>query len=636
MSTGNQKTNVVDYPLPSVSGALYANVAGDGSVSYEWRKPASTPETCSIATTPGATTADAVTVHISTTATAAAIYYTLDGSTPTTSSLEYAAAFTVSESCTVSAIASYTVGGMEMTTSIATAKVVVQIPALAFNYNTAIATVPLARTVDGGATWATVPVPPIASYLDGSHNTTYGRVSHGSGLLQIAVNNDSLFFTSKDVGATWNQFNGRLYYTYPGTSSKMTSDCFAVEDHDVLGGVAIVVGDRASMPIGNTLCPAIVVMYSYDGVNYAVASMVNLPTTNTIYCYGYRSPNYPQPRAIAYKDGVWIIALNSGYLRSTDPSVWTYHDYPVVISAQYLDTVATPWGFVIQMNQYIFYSTDAGVTFTARSISGAYTSHIVTLKHLGITIVMTDTQNSYLSTTDGVTWTVGRTLVAYVDYLYDCASTPDKDVVLYAYFSSVSAGNKLSPVEVYDKSSGNKLASFIRFTYPTQDYNTQGAASILWTGDNLLVESPLSNTVCRSTDGLYWTESTPNITVGTIMLSEDHKSSLAVSGTPSPVPTPTSSVPSGSYNCTTAGSAGTYTVTIGILGYNIIYTIDGTDPNLTQQQLLAVGNTAFVSSGGAQISITAGQTKRIRAIASGFDGRRSSTALDITITAVQI
>lgn len=633
MSSGNQKTNVVDYPLPAVSGALYADVAGDGTVSYEWRRPSVVAATCSIIATAGATTADPVTVHITTTATdtdaatAATIYYTLDGSTPTTASPVYTTAVTVTVSCTVSAIASYVVGTVPTTTVVATHDIVIQIPVLAFNYGHAISALPVARTADGGHTWNQLPVPPLA--VTGN----YGRVSYGMGNLGVADTSFSLYLTS-DHGNTWKSFSSKMSYYYSSSVPSVDVQAFYIADHDMLGGVSVVVGYSANIPIGSNVGAQSCVWYSVDGVHYTQASILNLPTS--AYCYASRSSaNYPQPRAIAYRNDVWIITMDSGYLRSTDPSVWTYYAYPVTASTLVIDTLATPWGFVIQTSAYMYYSTDAGVTFGYRGIS-AYDSHICVLKHTGLVIVMADSGNAILYTTDGITWTAGSTLLSYVDYLFDCASTKDKDVLLPCYFGSSAQGHRLTPLELYDGSgSGKRNISSIPFTYAQAGSNNNSAVSLTWAGANLLAASPMSGSVCMSTDAMFWDEVTPGVPVGTIMIAEDTSTAPAVVA-PAPIPTPLSSVVSGSYNCTTAGPTGAYTFVIGLGGYVILYTLDGTDPDVSQASLLLSSNTVSIAGGGTSITLTAGTTKRIRAIAVGFDGRRSTTPLDITVTAVQI
>lgn len=627
--SSNNKTNVIDYPLPSVSGALYADVASDGSVNYEWRKPSVSAETCSIAVTSGATTSDPATVHITTTAAAATIYYTLDGSTPTSSSSVYTSAFTVPTSCTVSAIASYLVGTTQTTTATATASVTIQIPVLSFNYYKDIATVPMARTTDGGYHWNQLPVPPIAGAV-GFYNTVYGRVSYGLGTLGVA-NTDCLLFLTNDHGNTWRTFNSRI--SFLNGTSQLYASAFYIADHDMLGGVFIVVGYSAHIPIGSNVGCQMCVWYSLDGINYNQATILNLPSS--AYCYASRNQNYPQTRAIAYKDGVWIIPVATGYLRSTDPSVWTYYAYPVTTSAGLTDTLATPWGFVIQTIDFLFYSTDAGVTFSYKSIH-SYTSRICVMKHSGKVFVMANSNNSVYSTLDGITWTLGTVLLSYVNYLYDCASTADKDILLIEYFSGGSDGHKLAPIEIYDKATYKRNVTFIPFSYSgSAYYYGYGPVSLVWAGANLLAVSPLSLTACVSTDALYWDDVIPNTSIDTILVTED-RSTVPAAVAPAPIPTPLTSAVSGSYNCTTAGPSGTYSVTIGLGGYVILYTTDGSDPNVSQASLITAGNTVTAVGGGTVLALTAGTTTRIRAIAVCFDGRRSTTPLDITITAIQI
>ena len=625
--SSNNKTNVIDYPLPSVSGALYADVASDGSVNYEWRKPSVSAETCSIAVTSGATTSDPATVHITTTAAAATIYYTLDGSEPTKASSVYTSPFTVYASCTVLAIASYLEGSTQTTTAVATASITIQIPVLSFNYGNAIATVPMARTIDGGYHWSQLPVPPIAGAI-GVYNNTFGRVSYGLGNLGIA-NTDYLLFLTDDHGSTWKTFSSQVCVLNGGI--QVSASAFYIADHDMLGGVFIVAGYSAHIPIGNNVGCQTCVWYSLDGVNYTQAVISNL--TSAAYCYVSRSQNYPQARAIAYKDGVWIIPVATGYLRSTDPSVWTYYAYPVTTSAALTDTLATPWGFVIQTSDFMFYSTDAGVTFGYKGIS-AYTSRICVMKHSGKVYVMANLNNSVYSTLDGITWTLGTVLLLYVDYLYDCASTADKDILLLGYFGGGSEGHNLASIEFYDKDTGKRNTTFIPFSY-SGSASYYGSVSLVWAGANLLAVSPASQAPCMSVDAIYWDEATPSKPLGTILVTED-KSTVPAAVAPAPIPTPLTSAVSGSYNCTTAGPSGTFSVTIGLGGYVILYTTDGSDPNVSQASLITAGNTVTAVGGGTVLALTAGTTTRIRAVAVGFDGRRSTTPLDITITAVQI
>jgi hypothetical protein len=203
----------------------------------------------------------------------------------------------------------------------------------------------------------------------------------------------------------------------------------------------------------------------------------------------------------------------------------------------------------------MFYSTDAGVTFGYKGIS-AYTCHICVMPHSGKVYVMSDSNNSVYSTLDGIIWTLGTVLLSYVDYLYDCASTADKDILLLGYFSGGSAGRKLAPIEFYDKDTGKRNITFIPFSY-SGSASYYGPVSLVWAGANLLAVSPLSLTACVSTDAIYWDEVTPNTSIDTILVTED-KSTVPSVATPVPIPTPLSSVPSGSYNCTTAGPSGTF------------------------------------------------------------------------------
>ena len=96
------------------------NIKGQNIVFYKKVSSGSTTETCAAPTfSPAAGTYyEPQSVTLSCTTPGSTIYYTTDGSNPTTSSAEYSSAITVSETTTIKAIA--TADGME-TSSIATA-----------------------------------------------------------------------------------------------------------------------------------------------------------------------------------------------------------------------------------------------------------------------------------------------------------------------------------------------------------------------------------------------------------------------------------------------------------------------------------------------------------------------------------
>lgn len=106
--TGSYTINTGDYEyigLRSASGAMYLT-----SVTIQWETGGSTVETCATPTfSPAAGTyTEAQNVTISCATSGATIYYTTDGTTPTTSSTQYTGAIPVSSTTTIKAMATAT------------------------------------------------------------------------------------------------------------------------------------------------------------------------------------------------------------------------------------------------------------------------------------------------------------------------------------------------------------------------------------------------------------------------------------------------------------------------------------------------------------------------------------------------
>jgi hypothetical protein len=134
-------TDATVQAIASATGYLQSPVA---SATYSFTTQTPAPQ---FSPTPGSYTG-AQSVTITDTNTGATIYYTTDGSTPTTSSTKYTGAITVSSTTVINAIAVYS--GLT-NSAVATGSYIVQIPGTSINFANGFASV-AGLTLNGSAT----------------------------------------------------------------------------------------------------------------------------------------------------------------------------------------------------------------------------------------------------------------------------------------------------------------------------------------------------------------------------------------------------------------------------------------------------------------------------------------------------
>lgn len=616
----NRKTNSVEYPEPVQSGFLFAALDDNGTPAYAFRE-ATVTGACAFNVVSGTPQTEIV-LEITCASAGAVIYYTLDGSQPTTASPQYMAPLLIQDSLTVLAFSKAPgLGKSDVVAQTVTMSKVVIAHQLNRGYST-----PVYESSDGGATWAQWPTPSPTgvSYPQGA--------VLGAGVF-ILYDWSELIIT-RDRGVTW-KCTGYIDTTqiYDAGGSSGSSRYYGGDIYGCYyaGGMFFVTQSVAPSPFQNQR--DISMWYSYDGLEWNRAVISGPVLSNE------QSSNSPPPKAcsMAYRNGVWIYAVIGGVLRSTDGYTWLFIAYTCPVSSYRLHTlVATPWGFCGQMYNYTVYSVDAGLTWLS-SPGAASNSIVAVLKNAGVTIAAKNSDGSQWESADGVVWNLGKAPLDNPNYLYASASSAKVDALMWGYYSNDSSGKLSSPLAVYRPEwTAAPLAALVTFT--ASGYNR--AHDLVWTGSSFVTVSPSNGVVARSPDGMTWSFVTlPDAVQLPEYLLIDDGLPLPVNPFPSiPVPVPGSSVPSGSYPCTSAGVDGTYYFGIGTSGYFTLITIDGSDPNVNLNSIVTRYDNAGVNLGVGYsiIPIKAGQTVTIRARNVNILDLRVSAEATYTITATQV
>ena len=361
-STPTTASAVYSVPITLTQSATIRAIAAkagmltsaEASASYTVQQPAATP-TFNPA---GGTYAGSVGVSISTTTSGATIYYTTDGSAPTTASPVYGGPFTLTQSATVRAIA--TAPGM-LTSAEASASYTVQHPAATPTFTPpggtyAGAVVVTIGTTTSGAT--------IYYTTDGSAPTTASPVYGGPFTLTqsatvraIATAPGSL--TSAEASATYTllltvetpTFNppagtyvesvavaistttagATIHYTTngttPTTASPVYSGAITLSQTTTVRAIAVKAGMAASAEASATYTLQVAApTFNPPGGTYSQPQSVTLSTTTSGATIHYTldgstpttaSAVYSSPIGVPFSKTIRAIAVKSGMLNST-------------------------------------------------------------------------------------------------------------------------------------------------------------------------------------------------------------------------------------------------------------------------------------------------------------------------------
>jgi hypothetical protein len=303
--------------------------------------------------------------------------------------------------------------------------------------------------------------------------------------------------------------------------------------------------------------------------------------------------------------------------------------------------VATSWGFAFNDGGGVFASTDDGLTWSRKATGSSYSNAICVLKNANKTVAMTDYNGTQVETVDGVGWTTGMAPYSYPNSLVGSVSSDKVDLTYYGYGNYSASFVSIYASFFRPEWLAQPLAMPIKFSQVVSDYRYPPV--IVWTGSHFVFVNPKDRNIIRSTDGMSWSSIPKPYATMSAELVLDNGAEAPALVTPSAVPSPTFSVPSGSYPCSSAGVDGTYSVVLGVVGYVILCTVDDAVDLAAVDVSTLVVNDNIKSDGigigaypsGTDFPIKANTTKTLRAIAIAIDGRKSSVS-SVTITATQV
>jgi Chitobiase/beta-hexosaminidase C-terminal domain len=330
--------------VKAIAAASGSSTSAPGSASYTINLPAATPTF----SPGGGTYSAAQTVAISTTTPSATIYYTTDGSTPTTGSAVYSAPITVSVTKTVKAIAA----------------------------------------TDGSST----NLVGSASYTISPQTTSAPTFSPAGGTYSSA---QMVTISTATPSAT-------IYYTTDGstptTNSRVYSAPITVSATKTVKAIAASTGSSTSAPVSASYTinlPAATPTFSPGGGTYGVAQTVTIstatPSATIYYTTNGSAPTtsssvYTGPITVTTSETVEAIAVASAYSISGTGSGSYSINLPV---APNLPPAATPTFFVAGGT----YGSAQAVTISSATLS--------TIKHMAGTRASMTSPATIYYTTDG-------------------------------------------------------------------------------------------------------------------------------------------------------------------------------------------------------------------------------------------
>ena len=558
----------------------------------------------------GGTYAAAQSVSISDSTTGASIYYTLDGSAPTTSSTKYTAAVTVSATETVSAIAVATGDNNSPVTS--AVYTILPPPAAAPTFSPAagaynsIQTVSLADatagsviyyTTDGSA--PTVNSAKYAAPLTISATTTVNAIAVATGFSNSAVASATYTitlpaaatpvfspapgtFTSVQTVALSDATAGApIYYTIDGTTPTTASMRYttpiAVNSTTTINAIAgAVTGYNNSAVASGTftinLPPAATPTFSPAAGTYTTVQTVSLAdsSANAVIYYTTdgttpttASMRYTTPIAVNSTTTIKAIATATNFTTSAVASGTFTINFPPAATPTFspaagtYTTVQTVSIADATAGATIYYTTDGTVPTTA------------SMKYVGaITVGTTETINAIATATGNVTSAVGS---ATYTINFPPAATPTFSPAAGTYTSAQT-------VSISDATAGATI-------YYTLDGSAPTTASMKYVGAITVGTTETINAIATATGNVTSAVGSATYTINLPAAA-----------------TPTFSTAAGTFT-----SAQTVSIADSTAGATIYYTLDGSAPT-----------TASMKYTGA-ISVASTETINAIATASGFN-----------------
>lgn len=357
----NTKTNEVDYPAPVTAGYLFANVDNTTeppTITYDWRTVSGNAKPVTISL-PAGTYNKTQTVELSTSESDVTIYYTTDGTNPDTTSTQYMGPITVASAITLKAIAaSATLAPSTVSTAVysITRRLILRSES---------SSEPVRYSDDNGSTWTNsiVTNPALVSYLGYNciigANHQYGVGSTGYGMLR-----------STDRGLTW-KYEQQTYFgaINNGNGTQAWNQTYGRQVTECNGKLFLFGFYNRATKAPNAGVSFFFIGTSLTGTRWKwvpVASGSDASSNTQSICNKLTS-EYVKGPVVAYRNGIYIVAVQYGVYRSTDDCVsWTYIK-PAGWSSNFGSdghVHSTSAGFVVSSSNRVFWSAD-GITWVA-------------------------------------------------------------------------------------------------------------------------------------------------------------------------------------------------------------------------------------------------------------------------------
>lgn len=224
--------------------------------------------------------------------------------------------------------------------------------------------------------------------------------------------------------------------------------------------------------------------------NIAISNWTRFPTAS-----GFTGVLF----GIAFGDGVYVACGESGEIQtSPDLTNWTRQ----TADASYADEFAcaahngTDTFVVAGQNGGVQYSTDAGVTWNAVTLPGAYSGNLKAITWDGTRFVLVGASGGVFTSTDGITWTARTPAASYSGNFFGVVSS---DTRLVAVGSAT--GGFQSEIQTSDDGGS---------TWTRRNGGGSGTSGIggnaVGFGNGLFVMSGSGNAlIFTSPDGIAWT-----------------------------------------------------------------------------------------------------------------------------------